>query len=289
MSKSIKLLIGILIAILAVLCVLGTVAFFFYQHKDLRAEVVLTSAYMGEEKTKFDDELNSVVFIVEESDSLDKRFEVILKTYQNLDDCMESLTLYFLSTNFVVKDSELEILFNSMKNSKSLLKSMMSQYKTKCENSSILNKNIAVNDIYVEMCNYLETYANIIQRVKFNLDEGVNQNVNIKFAMIDLYVEIAKASLPECTVKENKYTILKNSTNLSFMNTYFKLQNGEVTGLATGESFSKNCNKFIENYNLSNKAILCENFSTKVVNASLVNAKSAEDYTLYYFKTIYGV
>ena len=133
MKKFIKALIIILVVVLAV----GGTCFIFFKNlkiEEKSSESLIDYLYKADE-LKLEDV------------NYDGRFDTIIETNENLEDCLFTLSAYLINENISVSDREIIKQLKEIENTLNLASSMIAEYNTK-KTSEFYDKNLGRNDLY---------------------------------------------------------------------------------------------------------------------------------------------
>lgn len=281
--------------IVVLLCgAIGGTTYFFFSH--LREPVdyfqVLSAYTTSADNAEFEGKLASIAKFT--SKSSDDRFEVITNTNSSLNSINNTLASYLITAeehNYNTK--HLEKSFNELKNSKGEVDATMNEYLAKVIGQ--LNPSLGANDVYCAFAKYFVNYSAFLKGLSADLDRfNLNKDADLKFALIDVYLNVASNTFANITVANNLNKV-SNSDNITLINKCFKLENSFITTKAPNGNFSYLNNNFVKNYNECNKLAFAEQLKalTDKVNKDLTNVNSSnyskEELCAVYFKNIFEV
>ena len=285
MSKVKKILKWFIIIVLTVGAIAATVFVFFKNYnKNKVNEVDLVSVLTSGEKIKFENGLDAVLGSVEKSEKPTWFAEAVMAG-ENLDISLGILSCYYIETNGIVKDAEIDKTYSSMITTRNTLINMFDEYSIKATSQyfPILD---GANDIFVAYSNYLVKYAKFVKAVNEDLltREEFNSVSDIKFSMIDLYSRIVVDVLSKLT-KVDDLAVISNKVNINKIHSYFKFENSYIdcNNALTGDAI-----KFVENYNVCNKELFADKFVETLNGATGIDANSSvEKKAAYYFNQLF--
>ncbi|MBO5955049.1 MAG: hypothetical protein J6Q13_03690 [Clostridia bacterium] len=282
-----KKFIKIFIVVLLVIGVIGgTCYFFFSKYKDKNSKTEsIVSILQSESKIKFDEDLSLITGYMKDSNSVDTRLDLIIDTSERLDDMLSVLSSYYVSTNTQIKNEEIAKLNKKVLSSRSLLGSMMNEYKIKTS-SALFDRNLGANDLYKQSCAYLVDYANFVKLINENL--VVNKTADLKFSMFEIYSNVVISTFAETeTHAESKLVAVKHASNIQTMNTHMIISNSYIQ--TSVSQFAIEINHFNKFYNACNKLTFAKELSVNIQNVKSETQDTNEKIAAYYFKEIFGI
>lgn len=291
MKKFFKILIIILI-VLATACL--TIFLFFKNYKKPEDVSASLLGYLdSQSKVNFDEDLKSINETLKQVGDL--RLEVILKTSTNLDDCLETLTTYYVSNKAEFDDEKIIKQIKSVQSLKHLCGLMMDEYEIKTT-SQYFNKKIGANDLYQTMSNYIVSYSNLVRLINDEID-NLNKNSDVKFTMIEIYTDIAISTFSALDKQYGSLSIIKDSSNINEINKIFKMEHSQIL-LPSNKTFIKQTNNFIESYKECDKESFAKSFAANLsvvtiqqddLTANQIATYNSEQIATFWLEFIYGV
>lgn len=191
------------------------------------------------------------------------RFNLLIDCYNDMQDSLYCLNAYLIDYDNESVENSLIELISGLESEISILNSMIEEYNIKSQNQSF-DKKIGANNIYLQFSKYIVKFSNCVMSVKNKVLTNVyTKNVDVKFSIIDIYVNVVNEELSNLTV-ENANTF----ENLSYMINHFSLQNGYIKCVNGDVDFSTNCNLFVNAYNQCDKVEFAKNLKSNIVSAS---------------------
>lgn len=284
MKKFLKVFLIIVIILGAIA---GTVFLFFRNYKESfdSAKSVIDYSY-GEQAKTFKTDLNGVhATLTNESDS---RFELIVLTYENVDDSILTLGNYLENYNNV-DDEVIVKKLNELKNSQALAQSMINEFNRKRLASDYYDEKLGANDLYKQMCVVLTKSAELCKEINYQLGKTtLNKDADARFAMINLYADVVINSFAN-TKTASSLVEVNNAENINFINNYFGFTSEGLANLKNRHYSSAN-NNFIKVYNNCDSILLAKELKNRVATNSTYNASASnEAKAAYYFRTMYGI
>ena len=285
MSKFKKILKWFIIILLVVGAVGATVFIFFKKYNENKInDVDLISVLNSSEKTKFNAGFNAVLSSIEKSEKPTWFAEAVVAG-ENLDESLKVLSYYYIDSNGVVNDAEIDKTHSSMITTRNTLINMFDEYVIKSTSSyfPILN---GANDIFVAYSNYLVKYAKFVKAVNENLlsRDNFNSISDIKFSMIDLYSRIVVDAFSKLS-KDADLAVIGNKVNLDKINSHFEFENSYID---CDNALSSDAIKFIENYNVCNKELLADKFvETLDKSTGIDETSTSETKAAFYFNRLF--
>ena len=285
MSKVKKILKWFIIIVLIAGAVAATVFMFFKKYNANKInDVDLVSVLNSTEKTKFDSGFDAVLSSIEASEKPTWFAEAVVAG-ENLDESLKILSCYYIDSNGIVNDAEIDKTHSSMITTRNTLINMFDEYAIKSTSSyfPILN---GANDIFVAYSNYLVKYAKFVKAVNENLlsRDNFNSVSDIKFGMIDLYSRIVVDAFSKLS-KDADLAVIGNKVNLDKIHSHFEFENSYID---YDKALSSDAIKFIENYNICNKELFADKFVETLDSATGIDANSSnEKKAAYYFNQLF--
>lgn len=277
-----------LIVIIILGAIAGTVFIFFRNYKENIDSSKAVVEYIYDAKTEsFETELSKVNATLKENES-DYRFDLIIETYQKLDDSVLTLSSYLETYGEKVDDEEVIKSLTRVKNLRSTAESMIAEFNLK-SSSTYYVKKLGANDLYVQMTNFLINYASLAKEINYQLDKSsITKNADIKFAFIELYCDVVINDFSAVETVSN-LKVVKNQDNIKLINSKFEITNGSVSGLVHGE-YSYLNNNFIKFYSSCDKTEFAKNLKSNVNSVNSISDGSTNvQKATFYFKEIYGI
>ena len=282
-----KKFLKIFIVMLLVLGVIGgTCYFFFLDLKKKNSTTPSVAEYLASvNKSTFDADLIRVKSIMNDN-SNDKRFDLIVVTSGKLDNMMASVSSYYVSSNTQINNKEIFNSFNDVKSSRALLQNMMNEYQRKSENSTYFDKTLGANDMYLQACNYLMSYAQLIRLVQESL--SVNRNSCVKFNLFDVYTNVVAQTFSKTNIDQLRTAplVVDNDANLDIMNRNIDFDGLSLKLTNPASSIANNFDKY---YSQCSKADFALNLSSNVAIVNNANQSTNEKIATYYLKAILGL
>ncbi len=282
MKKFLKVL---LIVILVLGVIGGTVYFFFINLRKDKDPIVLVNHTKSDSKIKFNEDL---LIIDANLDAVgDHRFDLIITTHNNLDEIMDTLSVYVVADGGKIGNKDVISSLSSVESSRAKANNMIKEYKAKM-NTPYFNDSLGCNDLYEQISDYLIQYSNLVNDIKtYSIGLGYDGESDIKFNMIDLYTRIVEDSFDNVKIEYNQLSIIENTANIDKINSYFDINLGYMN---IPNLYSKRINDFHDSYNRCDKAALVEQFANKMNTvASIDENTKEEDKAIFYLKKILGV
>lgn len=284
MKKFLKTLV---IIILVVASIGGTAYIFFANIKPETNYFSSLNSYVdGADHVEFLSKLQKVA-----KNSNDGRFSLIINTNTKLDECLQTLSSYYIAySNYDVDVDKLQKLFSNMQSNKNQTENAMDTYLTKITAQGQFIE--GANPTYRLFSNYILSYANLLNFLNGELKNlNINKNVDLKFSLIDLYCQICSLSFSDLayspvSLGDNIYSVLvvRNDENITKINDCLEINNSYV---GNENAFSLNAVNFIKSYNACDK----QKFSSSLIHYIKNGKKDDADNELvagYYFKQIFG-
>lgn len=285
MSKVKKILKWFIIVLLVAGSVAATVFIFFKKYNENRVkDVDLISVLNSSEKTEFDEGFDVVLSVVENS-SKPTWFEEAVIAGDNLDKSLNVLACYYIDSNGIVKDVEIDKTYSSMITTRNTLLKMFEEYAIKAT-SEYFPVLMGANDIFVAYSNYLVKYAKFVKAVNEYLlnRDGFNSVSDLKFSMIDLYSRIVVDAFSKLS-KDIDLAVIGNKVNLDSINDVFKLDHSYID---CDNALTIDAIRFIENYNNCNKELFADQFVETLNKAtSIEENSSAEIKAAFYYNRLF--
>jgi len=285
MSKFKKILKWFIIIVLIAGSVAATVFIFFKKYNENKInDVDLVSVLNSSEKTKFDSGFDAVLSSIEASEK-PTWFNEAVTAGENLDESLKILSYYYIDSNGIVYDEEIDKTHSSMVTTRNTLINMFDEYAIK-STSNYFPILVGANDIFVAYSNYLVKYAKFVKAVNEDLlsRENFNAVSDIKFSMIDLYSRIVVDAFSKLT-KDVDLAVIGNKVNLDEIHNYFKFENSYIV---CDKALSVDAIKFIENYNACNKELFADKFVETLNSATGIDANSTvEKKAAFYFDQLF--
>ncbi len=279
MKKFLKVFIFVLLVIASVA---GTCFFFFKNLKEKNNTTPSFSAILFSQEQKEFNESLALMSAVVNSDATDKRLEVVIKTQNNLDEILKVLVSYHVENNTQINNERISKAFKQFNADKALLQNMVSEYLIK-KDSTYFDRHLGANDFYKQACNYLMSYAQLVNYV--NMDLNLNKSVDLKFSMFEIYCNVVTTSFNTTKINASR-VMIENSANINKINDILKIENSfVVTKVSPFESIVNEFNRYYYN---SNKTEFAKNLANNIL---IVNSNQGnnEQIATYYFKQIFGV
>ena len=279
MKKFLKVFI---IVLLVIASVAGTCFFFFRNLKEKNNTTPSFSAILfSQEQKEFNESLNLMSAVVN-SDATDKRLEVIIKTQNNLDEILKVLVSYHVENNTQINNERISKAFKQFDADKTLLQNMVDEYLIK-KDSSYFDRHLGANDFYRQACNYLMSYARLVNYI--NMDLSLNKSVDLKFSMFEIYCNVVTTSFNTTKVTSSKVEI-ENASNINKINDLLVINDSFI--VTAVDPFSSVINEFNRYYYNSNKTEFAKNLANNILMVNS-NQGNNEQIATYYFKQIFGV
>lgn len=277
-----------LITIIILGAIAGTVFIFFKNYKENidSSKAVVDFVYDARQDT-FKTSLEGVNETLKATES-DYRFDLILETYQKLNDSVITLSSYLETYGDKVDDEKIVKKLTDVKNSRGTAESMIAEFNLK-SSSTYYNKKLGANDLYEQMTTFLIKYAQLTKEINYQLDDSlIVKNADIKFAFIELYCDVVINDFSNLGAEEG-LRIIQNKINIELMNLKFQLTDGSVSGLVNGEYNYLN-NYFIKYYSSCNKIQFAKNLAQNVNSVKSISESSTDEQkATFYFNAIYGM
>ena len=285
MSKVKKILKWFIIIVLIAGAVAATVFIFFKKYNENKIDDVdLVSVLNSTERTKFDSGFDAVLSSIEASQK-PTWFDEAVIAGENLDKSLKVLSYYYVDSNGIVNDAEIDKTYSSMITTRNTLINMFDEYKVKAT-SNYFPILLGANDIFVAYSNYLVKYAKFVKAVNEDLLTRENFNVvsDIKFSMIDLYSRIVVDAFSKLT-KDVDLAVIGNKVNLIEIHNYFEFENSYID---CDNALKVDAIRFIENYNACNKELFADKFVEFLSKANGIDAESTNEIkTAFYFNQLF--
>jgi len=294
MKKFIKFFI---IALMVVAAVTFTCYMFFKnlkQEKELETSLIEFSE--SGKKENFNTELEKTINIVN-SDKTDNRFEVMQITLNNLDSSMQVLSSYYIDSNGVVKDKEINNAVSAVYISISTASSIMSEINIKAflrnedgeitGDNTYYNRHLGANDLYRSVSNYIVNYSKLIKLVNKNIT-SVDKSADIRFSAIELYSDVAINTFSNIKQDIEFYEIA-DYANINLINSAITWSGYRLNLAADVSLFDVSVYNFSKYYNLCNKESLAKNLNSICSNVSGVVNPTNEQWAAIYFKEVFGL
>ena len=285
MNKVKKILKWFIIIVLIAGAVAATVFMFFKKYNENKIDDVdLVSVLNSTEKTKFDSGFDAVLSSIALSQK-PTWFDEAVVAGENLDESLKVLSYYYVDSNGVVNDAEIDKTHSSMVTTRNTLINMFDEYKVKAT-SSYFPVLLGANDIFVAYSNYLVKYAKFVKAVNEDLlsSENFNAVSDIKFSMIDLYSRIVVDAFSKLT-KDVDLAVIGNKVNLDEIHSYFKFENSYIV---CDNALTSDAIKFVENYNGCNKELFADKFVEYLDKTNGIDENSTtETKTAFYFNQLF--
>lgn len=282
-----KVLKVIIITLLVIAAIVGTCFVFFKNYKTAFVpELSLIELTNSEENNKLDKGYTTVYILIVGKKPED-RIPLLQNVSNELDNIWDSLMGYYVSSNFKVKDADLNKKHEQVVKQRKLVLSMIEEFRIK-SSSDWFKRDLGANDIVKASADYLVKYADLVLHLNNMLDakKDLNKKSDLKFAMFDLYARVVKNNFSKTKVNNNKLVVVENTYDMNELNDYFTIQSSYI--LAT-EAFSSNAIKFIEYY-ASCKDEFAVNFASNIEREiTLTNTSTSLEKTIFYFQKVYGI
>ena len=285
MSKFKKILKWFIIIVLIAGAVAATVFIFFKKYNENKInDVDLVSVLNSTEKTKFDSGFNAVLGSIESSEK-PTWFDEAVVAGENLDESLKILSYYYIDSNGIVNDAEIDKTHSSMITTRNTLINMFDEYNIK-STSNYFPILLGANDIFVAYSNYLVKYAKFVKAVNEDLlsRDDFNAVSDIKFSMIDLYSRIVVDAFSKLT-KDVDLAVIGNKVNLDEIHSHFEFENSYIV---CDKALTSDAINFVENYNACNKELFAEKFVEYLNKTNGVDANSTtETKVAFYFNQLF--
>lgn len=213
----------------------------------------------------------------------DSRFQLLNKTNKNLTDISKTLTTYLVEADTSITDEKISNAFKTVKSDISTLNNMVDEYKTK-STSAYYDKAVGLNDLFKKMSFYLVNYAKLLSLLNDYLD--VDNQFDVKFAMIDLYCNVVSSTFSEIKDSGN-LKVVKNTNNIEMINNYFQIEHSK---LIVPNMYALSSNHFIKSYHSCNQKVLASSFAETINAVSYYeDSLNYESKAAYFFKQIYNI
>ena len=170
---------------------------------------------------------------------------------------------------------------NALKSEGAQLADMLDEYAIKCSVEGF-NKIAGADNIYVKFSHYLVNFASFVEYLNLEAAKYAStESVDVRFAVIDVYMNVIKTSLTGITPKQT------NLPSLKYMSTKFSMQKGYLKTNNSNGDFALETNKFIEYYNKSDKQSFAKNLTANLEVAA-ANSTTNELLATYYMTLILG-
>lgn len=282
MKKFLKVL---TIIILVGLSIAAACLIFFYNYNKNRDKSFnyinsfLTSARVEEVDSKIS-EINTTT---------SGRFNSYIKTKENLDDIAWTLNGYLINQgSYKINEKAVINKLKEVEESLDVADDMADEFNLK-SSSEHFNTTLGSNDLFAQSANTLKLYSDALIELNAQLDKlNLNKDADIKFAMIDAYLQVTVDSFSNLK-EESGVKVLSKTQNISLFNNLFKLENS-ILITNCGSNFSQLNNQFVRYYNACDKTAFAKDLSKNVSDVvSFSESQSATQNAAFYFKAIYGV
>lgn len=278
----------ILILVLVGGAIAGTCFVFFKNYKEVFVpKTDLTDVVYDVSKEKFNTGLDEVNVLMNENET-DARLNAVISTYKELDEIWLSLISYYAESDFSLQDKNFNAKFNTVISTRSLINSMVSEYKIKSQ-STWFNRVLGANDLFETSANYLVEYSKLIKELNLLLDANanINKSVDVKFSMINLYADVVTDIFSKVEADENSVKFIKNFKNLDKLNAYYEMENSQIVN---GKVYTNDALQFIENYSKCDQTTFAKNFAANMeANTTLTAESTVLQKAFYFYKQIYGL
>lgn len=291
-----KFLKALIIVVLVVGAVVGAAVLFFQNRNDIKDNTVSVLGFVSEkQKVDFEKDLNEINKLIN-SDGLDDRFDLIVETSLNLDECYEELITYFADSDFKVNSQSITANMQAVASSRNLANSMIKEYKIKAAHTidgktSLFDRHKGANDLYKTMLNYLKNYANLIDSLNKNLDNVVsNKSADFKFNMIEIYTKVVINTTSQTETNTISWVKLVDADNLELLNMHdcVNFDNSYVD--IAHDKFSSKVNEFNKNYQECNKDEFCNNLQENIEKIDSLDTKAKKHIiATYWFGEVFGI
>ncbi len=272
-----------LLIIVLVAASIGGTAYIFY--KKLNPPVDYFEELNGYVSSSSTKELSiDLKKVIAKTPEQDTRFVFIDETNNKLNQCLDSLSSYYLVANsHSFNKKAIDKGLSHLKSTRAETINVIDAYITKTTAQGELA--VGANPSYEAVSQYFVEYANFIKTLNGELSSlGVDTTSNIKFSVIELYCDVCIDCFSNLTLTFGNLTLISDDSNISqisphidFQNSYFKFDN-----------FSNSTNLFIKNYNETNKEEFAENLAKFLLEGSETSLDS-NMLAGYYLNQIFGV
>ena len=284
MKKFLKVLV---IIVLVVGAVAGT-CYFFYSHMrdQIDASASVSEFVYGVKNKDFDAKIERVNGLA------NSRFDLIITTDSKMNEMTTILNYYLIHAKEKgIDEDRIVDRLDAIYSLQDSIDAIMDEYIVKCDSASF-DRMTGSNELYDALSSYMVAYADLMNIIN---SEIVNilpyANADIKFSMIDLYINIVTNTFTNVTNNINGLRQIANSANINLVNTYLQFKNGYLdTNNSSASDYSYLNNNFIEYYSQCNETDLAADFARIVNNTtSIDNNSTNEQRVAYYFREIFGM
>ncbi|MBE5740966.1 MAG: hypothetical protein E7351_00305 [Clostridiales bacterium] len=282
MKKFLKILI---IVLLVAAAVCATVFVFFRQKGERDVNTGSIVAYIGSiEKKTFNSNMETLSNNVKAYNANDTRFDFVEDTSDNLDTILETLITYYMADDTNIADADIKSQFESVKASRARVDDMYTEFDIK-KDSKWFARDKGANDIYRQISDYLVKYADLVNLINADV-QIANKNVDIKFAMFEIYANVVSNTFKEFETDANQLVSVKKIENIDLLNDEMFVQNSYIE---SAKAFTSTCNDFIKYYNQCDKQEFAKNLAGNVEIDAITEDSSNIEKATYYLKSIYGL
>ncbi len=286
---------ALLILVLVVASIGGT-CYFFYKNLTVKKDsYALTSNFLlSGDKDEVYSDLDKIHLQL--ADLGDSRFVEPIKTINNMDAIASGLANYLIDAKeYDLDENKIASNLNTLIAKLNSVSNMIEEFNIKAKNVEF-NKTTGANDLYKGVANYIVAYCGLIDSMNNEVNKIlVNKNVDLKFAIYEIYSNSCKRIFGEFNT-ENSLVSVVNEGNLSFFNRTFNFVADTNLQGNHNNGFSIERNKFLSAYNKCNKSDFAYNLvAPDYNNLDFVDGMTEEEaltntdevLATYYFKRIF--
>jgi len=281
-----KNILKIVIITILVLGVIAGTAYIFYKNmKPEKDPIVLVNYTESESKSTFNADL---VVVKGHLDTVsDDRLDLIIATHDNLDEIMNTLSVYIVADGGKISDEGVINSLNAVENSRAIAQVMINEYKIKVT-SNYFSKTLGFNDLYEQLCDYLTKYSRLTMELNgYIADLDVNTVSDPKYNVFDMYSRIVDTTFEDVTILSGNTSIINDKKNIVAINNYFNVNDYFMNFVSP---FGKAVNDFDCYYKDCDKDLFAESFANNVASISSINDdSSSEEKATFYFKKMCGL
>ena len=210
----------------------------------------------------------------------------------NLEEILSTFNTYMISVkNHDVDENEIISRFDNYLALQNEVSNLIDSYINRVNNSDIFDPNTGANEIVVQFCNMNLALADTLMFINSELDNlEINKDADLKFSMIDLYLNIVLTTLDDTTLDINGLQVIRNEINLTTINNFFELENSIIITPSNTTNFESDNNNFILHYENVDKVNFAENFADNINRINIYSDNLSEtEKAIFYFKAIYNL
>lgn len=277
-----------LMIILLVLASIAGTCYFFYRHLTRRqdSQAYVSSYLFSSANVEFDGKVDDLIELT------GSRFSNLETTRTNLEEILSTFNTYMISVkNHDVDENEIISRFDNYLALQNEVSNLIDSYINRVNNSDIFDPNTGANEIVVQFCNMNLALADTLMFINSELDNlEINKDADLKFSMIDLYLNIVLTTLDDTTLDINGLQVIRNEINLTTINNFFELENSIIITPSNTTNFESDNNNFILHYENVDKVNFAENFADNINRINVYSDNLSEtEKAIYYFKAIYNL